>query len=127
MGWLVSLSLHAILAVKVCAQWGAGLRGVRRRASGCEDRVLNYVEMFRRTVAQASVYPREVLKDAMARNSAALLLVHGHPSGLAEPSPADQALTRTLKAALSLVDVRVLDHLIVDGCVIYSMAEHGLM
>lgn len=83
--------------------------------------------MFRGTVAQTSVYPREVVKDAMARNSAALLLVHGHPSGLAEPLLADQALTRTLRTVLSLVDVRVLDHLIVGGSVIYSMAEHGLM
>jgi len=61
------------------------------------------------------VYPRGVVKDALARNSAALLLLHGHPSGLAEPSPARQALTQTLKAALSLVDVRVLAHLIVGG------------
>ena len=66
-------------------------------------------------------------KDALARNSAALLLVHGHPSGLAEPSPADRALTRPLRTALSLVDVRVLDHLIVGGSDIYSMAEHGLV
>ncbi|WP_198084542.1 JAB domain-containing protein [Variovorax sp. E3] len=90
-------------------------------------RVLDYVEMFRGTVAQSSVYPREVVKDALARNSTALLLVHGHPSGSAEPSLADEALTQTLKSALSLVDVRVLDHLIVGGSVIYSMAEHGLM
>lgn len=92
-----------------------------------QNRVLDYVEMFRGTVAQTSVHPREVVKDALARNSAALLLVHGHPSGLAEPSPADEALTQTLKTALSLVDVRVLDHLIVGGSAIYSMAEHGLM
>ncbi|MDQ0080905.1 DNA repair protein RadC [Variovorax boronicumulans] len=92
-----------------------------------QNRVLDYVEMFRGTVAQTRVYPREVVKDALARNSAALLLVHGHPSGLAEPSLADQALTQNLRTALSLVDVRVLDHLIVGGSVIYSMAEHGLM
>lgn len=90
-------------------------------------RVLDYVEMFRGTVAQSSVYPREVVKDALARNSTALLLVHGHPSGSAKPSLADEALTQTLKSALSLVDVRVLDHLIIGGCDIYSMAEHGLM
>jgi DNA repair protein RadC len=92
-----------------------------------QNRVLDYVEIFRGTVAQTRVYPREVVKDALARNSAALLLVHGHPSGLAEPSPADQAFTRTLRTALSLVDVRVLDHLIVSGSAIYSMAEQGLM
>lgn len=92
-----------------------------------QSRVLDYVEMFRGTLTQTSVYPREVVKDALGRNSAALVLVHGHPSGCAEPSRADEALTQTLKSALSLVDVRVLDHLIVGDHVIYSMAEHGLM
>ncbi|VTU31693.1 DNA repair protein RadC [Variovorax sp. SRS16] len=92
-----------------------------------QHRVLDYVEMFRGTVTQTSVYPREVVKETLARNSAALLLVHGHPAGVAEPSRADEALTRTLKTALAMVDVLVLDHLIVGGEVIYSMAEHGLM
>ena len=92
-----------------------------------QHRVLDYVELFRGTLAQTSVYPREVVKDALNRNSAAVLLVHNHPSGLAEPSRADEHLTQTLKAALALVDVRVLDHMIVAGAQIVSMAERGLI
>ena len=92
-----------------------------------QHRVLDYVEMFRGTVTQTSVYPREVVKEALARNSAALLLVHGHPSGVAEPSRADEAITQALKTALALVDVRVLDHLIVAGSTVLSMAEQGLL
>ena len=92
-----------------------------------QHRVLDYVEMFRGTVTQTSVYPREVAKDALARNSSALLLVHNHPSGSPEPSRADELLTQNLKQALSLVDVRVLDHLIVAGADILSMAERGLV
>lgn len=72
--------------------------------------VLDYVEMFRGTVTQTSVYPREVVKDALALNSSALLLVHCHPSGCAEPSRADEQLTQTLKQAAALLDVRGLDH-----------------
>ena len=92
-----------------------------------QNRVIEYVEMFRGTVSQTSVYPREVVKEALARNSAALLLVHNHPSGVAEPSRADEMLTQTLKSALALVDVRVLDHLIVVGSAILSFAERGLL
>lgn len=92
-----------------------------------QHRVIEYVEMFRGTVSQTSVYPREVVKEALARNSAALLLVHNHPSGAPEPSRADESLTQALKAALALVDVRVLDHLIVAGNSIQSMAERGLL
>lgn len=92
-----------------------------------QNRVIEYVEMFRGTVSQTSVYPREVVKEALARNSAALLLVHNHPSGAAEPSRADEMLTQTLKSALALVDVRVLDHLIVAGSAILSFAERGLL
>lgn len=92
-----------------------------------QHRVLDYVELFRGTITQTSVYPREVVKEALARNAAALLLVHCHPSGLAEPSRADEFLTQTLKSALALVDVRVLDHLIVAGPTILSMAERGLL
>ena len=92
-----------------------------------QHRVLDYVEMFRGTVSQTSVYPREVVKDALGRNSSALLLVHNHPSGSAEPSRADEHLTQTLKSAGALVDVRVLDHLIVAGDSVLSMAERGLI
>jgi DNA repair protein RadC len=92
-----------------------------------QHRVLDYVEMFRGTVSQTSVYPREVVKDALSRNSSALLLVHNHPSGSPEPSRADEHLTQTLKSAAALVDVRVLDHLIVAGDSVLSMAQKGLM
>jgi len=92
-----------------------------------QNRVIDYVEMFRGTVSQTSVYPREVVKEALARNSAALLLVHNHPSGMAEASRADELLTQTLKSALALVDMRVLDHLIVAGNAILSFAERGLL
>jgi len=92
-----------------------------------QNRVIDYVEMFRGTVSQTSVYPREVVKEALARNSAALLLVHNHPSGMAEASRADELLTQTLKSALALVDMRVLDHLVVAGNAILSFAERGLL
>lgn len=92
-----------------------------------QNRVLDYVEMFRGTVSQTSVYPREVVRDALLRNSSALLLVHNHPSGLADPSRADEVLTQTLKQAAALIDVRVLDHFIVAGNSVQSMAERGLV
>lgn len=92
-----------------------------------QNRLIEYVELFRGTVSQASVYPREVVKESLARNAAALVLVHNHPSGVAEPSRADEHLTQTLKAALALVDMRVLDHLIVAGSDVLSFAERGLL
>jgi DNA repair protein RadC len=92
-----------------------------------QHRVIEYVEMFRGTVTQTSVYPREVVKDVLRRNSAAVVLVHNHPSGTVQPSRADEALTQTLKSALALVDVRVLDHMIVAGPSVLSMAEKGLL
>lgn len=87
--------------------------------------LIEYVELFRGTVSQTSVYPREVVKEA--RNAAALILVHNHPSSAAEPSRADEFLTQTLKSALTLVDVRVLDHLIVAKTNVLSFVERGLM
>lgn len=92
-----------------------------------KNRVIEYVEMFRGTVTQSSVYPREIVKETLARNAAGVILVHNHPSGIAEPSPADKALTQTLKNALALVDVRVLDHLIVAGSEVLSFAELRLL
>ena len=92
-----------------------------------QNRVLDYVEMFRGTVSQTSVYPREVVRDALLRNSSALVLVHNHPSGAARPSRADEYLTQTLKQAAALVDVRVLDHFIVAGDSVNSMAELGMV
>lgn len=92
-----------------------------------QHRVIEYKEMFRGTVTQTSVYPREVVKETLAHNAAAVIFAHNHPSGVAEPSQADELLTRTLKQALSLVDVRVLDHFIVAGDDVMSFAERGLL
>lgn len=84
-------------------------------------------EMFRGTLTHASVYPREVLKAALAHNAASVILAHNHPSGTAEPSAADRTLTSALKQALALVDIRVLDHFIIGGMQTYSFAEHGIL
>ncbi len=92
-----------------------------------QHRLIEYVELFRGTVSQTSVYPREVVKESLARNAAALILVHNHPSGVAEPSRADEQLTKTLTEALQLVDVRVLDHLIVAADTVLSFAERGVL
>ena len=90
-------------------------------------RVIAFEEMFRGTIDGATVHPREVVKAALRHNSAAVMLAHNHPSGVAEPSRADEAITRRLRDALALVDVRVLDHLIVGGSEITSLAERGLV
>ena len=92
-----------------------------------QHRVIAIEELFRGTLSQTSVYPREVVKEALARNAAAVILAHNHPSGSAEPSRADEFLTQTLKAALALVDVRVLDHMVVTRTDVTSMAERGLL
>jgi DNA repair protein RadC len=92
-----------------------------------QNRLLAAEELFRGTLTQTSVYPREVVKRALALNAAALIFAHNHPSGLAEPSRSDELLTASLKQALSLVDVRVLDHLIVAGASTVSFAERGLL
>ncbi len=92
-----------------------------------QHRLLALEEMFRGTLAQTSVYPREVVLRALHHNAAAVVLAHNHPSGVAEPSRADQTLTQTLKSALALVDVRVLDHFVVTAGATRSMAEMGLM
>ena len=83
--------------------------------------------MLRGTLTQTSVYPREVVIEALSRRVASVLLCHNHPSGHPEPSRADEALTQTLKSALALVDVRVLDHFIVTRSAVVSLAERGLM
>ena len=92
-----------------------------------QNRLIEYQELFRGTLTQTSVYPREVVKEALGCNAASLILAHNHPSGLATPSRADEALTSTLKQALALVDVRVLDHLIVTRSAVLSFAERGLI
>jgi DNA repair protein RadC len=92
-----------------------------------QHRLIELEPMFRGTLTQTSVYPREVVRRAMERNAGAVILAHNHPSGLAEPSRADEYLTQTLKAALALVDVRVLDHLVVGRGAVVSFAERGLL
>ena len=92
-----------------------------------QNRVLEYQEMFRGTLMQTSVYPREVVKAGLALNAGACILAHNHPSGMAEPSYADKALTETLKNSLAMVDIRLLDHIIVGGLSTVSFAERGLV
>ena len=92
-----------------------------------QNRLIEYVEMFRGTIDQASVYPREVVKEALRLNAAAVVFSHNHPSGSPEPSQADRVLTQRLKEALALVDVRTLDHSVVGGAVTTSFAECGLL
>ncbi len=92
-----------------------------------QNRVLAVEELFRGTLTQTSVYPREVVKRALHHNAAALIFAHNHPSGVAEPSRADEALTQALKQALALVDVKVLDHFVVGGGAAMSFAERGLL
>ncbi|HRE17522.1 MAG TPA: DNA repair protein RadC [Rhodocyclaceae bacterium] len=93
-----------------------------------QNRLLLAEELFRGTLSQTSVYPREVVKSALAQNAAAVILAHNHPSGVSEASKADELLTRSLKEALGLVDVKVLDHFIVAGqAPPLSFAERGLL
>ena len=93
----------------------------------CHHRMLHFEELFRGTVNGASVYPREVVKSALAHNAAALILVHNHPSGRAEPSQADHRITKSLKQALKLVDIDVLDHLVVGDDQVLSFVEKGFI
>jgi len=90
-------------------------------------RLIEVIELFRGTIDSANVHPREVVKLALSRNAAAVILCHPHPSGVAEASRADEHITRRLIAALALVDIRVLDHLIIAGGEIVSLAERGLL
>lgn len=90
-------------------------------------RLIEYVELFRGTVNGASVHPREVVKEALKRNAAAVIFAHNHPSGVPEPSEADKHLTNKLSDALRVLDIRVLDHIIVGGIETISFAERGLV
>ena len=92
-----------------------------------QNRLIAFESMFRGTLAQTSVYPREVVKRALAHNAGAVILTHNHPSGVAEPSRADEQLTSTLKSALAMIDVRTLDHLVVSATSVVSLAERGLI
>jgi len=90
-------------------------------------RILSFEEMFRGTIDGTSVYPREVVKTALSVNAAAVILAHNHPSGVAEPSQADERITRRMKSALELVDIRLLDHLIIGNGTSTSLASRGLL
>ncbi len=92
-----------------------------------QHRVIRMDELFRGTLTQTSVYPREVVKAALRANAAAVIFAHNHPSGVAQPSKADELLTRELKDALAMVEVKVLDHFIVAGNQALSFAERGLL
>ncbi|MGE0385291.1 MAG: DNA repair protein RadC [Gammaproteobacteria bacterium] len=110
----------------------ARLRGHEREVFAClfldnRHRVILFEEMFFGTIDSASVHPREVVKRALAVNAAALILAHNHPSGVAEPSRADAALTARIKETLALVDVRVLDHFVIGDREVVSLAERGLV
>jgi DNA repair protein RadC len=92
-----------------------------------QHRLIKFVEMFRGTIDSASVYPREVAKEVLLSNAAAVIFTHNHPSGLAQPSDADKRITDRLVEGLKLFDVRTLDHIIVSHNETYSFAEHGLL
>lgn len=92
-----------------------------------QNRLVCAEDLFRGTLTQTSVYPREVVKLALQHNAAAAIFAHNHPSGVAEPSQADERLTATLKGALSMIDVRVLDHFVVAGADAVSFAERGIL
>ena len=91
------------------------------------NRVIAFEEMFRGTIDGASVYPREVVKAALGHNAAAIIIAHNHPSGVAEPSHADRAITRRLLEAMSLIDVRLLDHVVIGAGESVSFADRGLL
>lgn len=106
--------------------------GREREVFGCmflDNRhgLICFDEVFHGTIDGASVHPREVVKLALARNAAAVILAHNHPSGVAEPSQADELITARLRDALALVDIRVLDHLVVGGTTVISFVERGLL
>lgn len=92
-----------------------------------QHRAMKFEELFRGTLTQTSVYPREVVKAALANNAAAVIFAHNHPSGLAQPSQADELLTRNLREALALVECRVLDHFVIAGAQSVSFSERGLL
>lgn len=114
------------------AYLSAQLRGYTHEVFAClfldnQHRVIQLEELFRGSLDSASVYPREVVKRALFHNAAAIIFAHNHPSGIAEPSIADQHITDKLKQALALFDIRVLDHFIIGDGEPYSFAEHGYL
>ena len=92
-----------------------------------QHHLIEVEDIFRGTLTQTAVYPREIVKSALRHNAAAVIFCHNHPSGVCEPSQADRILTQLLKSALALVDVQVLDHFVVAGTTAFSFSEHGLL
>ena len=114
------------------AYLSAHLRGYAYEVFAClfldnQHRVIRFAELFKGTIDGANVYPREVVKQALDYNAAAVIFAHNHPSGITEPSQSDKQITEKLKQALALFDIRVLDHFIIGDGAPYSFAEHGLM
>jgi DNA repair protein RadC len=110
----------------------ARLRDLPHEVFGCifldnRHRVLGFDELFRGTIDNTTVYPREVVRQALHRNAAAVILAHNHPSGVPEPSDADRLITRRIRDALDLVDVRLLDHVVVGDGACVSLAGRGLL
>ena len=110
----------------------ATLRDRLHEVFGClfldnQHRVLGFDELFRGTIDTAAVYPREVVKQALERNAAAVILAHNHPSGVAEPSDADRLITRRIRSALETVDIRLLDHFVIGDNYCVSMARRGML
>jgi len=110
----------------------AKMRDYQREVFACiyldsRNRIIQYCELFQGTLAGASVYPREVVKQALSFNAAAVIFAHNHPSGIAEPSEADKQITLQLRKALSVVEIRVLDHIIVGDGYCVSFTERGLL
>lgn len=112
--------LQLLLGSKPYESFAVLFLDVKNRLIACE-------ELFRGTLTHTSVYPREIIKAALTHNAAGIIFAHNHPSGTPDPSPADKSLTQTLKQALALIDVRVLDHFVVAARDIYSFSENGLM
>jgi DNA repair protein RadC len=115
-----------------CDFLSAKLRDLEHEVFCClyldkRHRLIEYEELFRGTIDGASVHPREIVKLALQRNAAAVIIAHNHPSGIAEPSQADELITQRVKEALGLVDIRLLDHIIVGDGMIVSLAERGLL
>ena len=111
---------------------GAKLRDLEHEVFCClyldkRHRLIHFEELFRGTIDGASVHPREIVKLALQRNAAAIIIAHNHPSGIAEPSQADELITQRVKEALALVDIRLLDHIVVGDGVSVSLAESGLL
>ena len=120
---------HRLAMVRLAIEGSAGLEALdlEGRRAGRSYTVDTVEELSRGTLTQTSVYPREVVKRALHHNAAALIFAHNHPSGIAEPSRSDETLTATLRQALALVDVKVLDHFIVGAGTAMSFAERGLL